>query len=92
MLCRQMEKDIEERLRQKYAMIDRTDPSAIQAAQQVLAYYCYIRYNWIFQCDKDFVFDIPDILVICHLLGSIKTGGDIYLRGNVTKFCQFAKI
>ncbi|KAH3708306.1 kinesin-like protein KIF9 isoform X2 [Dreissena polymorpha] len=33
-IYQQMEKDIEERLRQKYALIDRTDPSAIQAAQQ----------------------------------------------------------
>ena len=41
LLCvfRQMEKDIEERLRQKYALIDRTDPSAIQAAQQVTVIY-----------------------------------------------------
>ena len=30
-----MEKDIEEKLRSKFALIDRTDPSAIQAAQQV---------------------------------------------------------
>ncbi|XP_052814626.1 kinesin-like protein KIF9 isoform X2 [Mya arenaria] len=33
-IYQQMEKDIEDRLRQKYALIDRTDPSAIQAAQQ----------------------------------------------------------
>ncbi|XP_060585541.1 kinesin-like protein KIF9 isoform X2 [Ruditapes philippinarum] len=33
-IYQQMDKDIEERLRQKYALIDRTDPSAIQAAQQ----------------------------------------------------------
>jgi hypothetical protein len=38
-LYRQMDKDIEERLRQKYALIDRTDPSAIQAAQQVIIEY-----------------------------------------------------
>ena len=30
-----MEKDVEERLRSKFALIDRTDPGAIQAAQQV---------------------------------------------------------
>ena len=35
--CRQMEKEIEEKLRSKFALIDRTDPSAIQAAQQVRA-------------------------------------------------------
>ncbi|XP_060585540.1 kinesin-like protein KIF9 isoform X1 [Ruditapes philippinarum] len=36
-IYQQMDKDIEERLRQKYALIDRTDPSAIQAAQQSVA-------------------------------------------------------
>lgn len=30
-----MEKDVEERLRQKFTLIDRTDPAAIAAAQQV---------------------------------------------------------
>ena len=33
-----MEKDVEERLRAKFALIDRTDPSAIQAAQQVIIF------------------------------------------------------
>jgi len=41
-VCRQMEKDIEEKLRAKYALIDRTDPSAIQAAQQVRLVSCNI--------------------------------------------------
>ena len=36
LIYRQMEKDVEERLRAKFALIDRTDPSAIQAAQQVI--------------------------------------------------------
>ena len=35
-----MEKDIEDRLRAKYALIDRSDPTAIQAAQQVLSKFC----------------------------------------------------
>ncbi len=30
-----MEKDVEERLRNKFTLMDRTDPAAIQAAQQV---------------------------------------------------------
>ena len=30
-----MEKEVEERLRQKFTLIDRTDPAAIAAAQQV---------------------------------------------------------
>lgn len=30
-----MEKDIEDRLRQKYTLIDKTDPAAIAAAQRV---------------------------------------------------------
>lgn len=33
-IYQQMEKEVEERLRNKFALIDRTDPSAIQAAQQ----------------------------------------------------------
>ena len=38
-----MEKDVEEKLRAKFALIDRMDPTAIQAAQQVyimLLFYC----------------------------------------------------
>lgn len=34
-LSRQMERDVEEKLRQKFTLIDRTDPAAIAAAQQV---------------------------------------------------------
>ena len=40
-----MEKDIEERLRSKFALIDRTDPSAIQAAQQVRVIAVQPHYN-----------------------------------------------
>jgi len=43
---RQVEKDIEERLRQKYALIDRTDPSAIQAAQQVHSRLIFNSLTW----------------------------------------------
>ena len=31
----QMEKDLEEKLRAKYTLVDKTDPAAIAAAQQV---------------------------------------------------------
>ena len=42
-----MEKDVEERLRQKFTLIDRTDPAAIAAAQQVCNKHLYTIYDLI---------------------------------------------